>query len=138
MKTKQLLIAFLVLAGIALFVNFRGEDSPKTKVFNCAEYVYEPTELVLYCADAGQILQDIKWDDWSDSKAVGTATVTTNLCEPNCAAGNTETTSVEVELIDPKDVESVLTFSKVRLTYEKVPGSRPNPELIAIATTPLS
>ena len=137
MKSKQFLVIFLVIALAALFFVTRGNSEPKAKVFNCAEYVSQPTELVLYCADAGQILQDIKWSSWTDEKAVGSATVTTNLCEPTCADGNTETTNVEVELLEPIDAEGVLTFSKVQLTYEKVPGARPNPELIEIATTPL-
>ncbi len=137
MKTKPFLILILALVAIAVYLGFRGESTSQAKVFNCAEYVSQPNELVLYCADAGQILQDIKWSSWTDEKAVGSATVTTNLCEPTCADGNTETTNVEVELLEPIDAEGVLTFSKVQLTYEKVPGTRPNPEIIEIATTPL-
>ena len=98
MKTKPFLILILALVAIAVYLGFRGESTSQAKVFNCAEYVSQPNELVLYCADAGQILQDIKWSSWTEEKAVGSATVTTNLCEPTCADGNTETTNVEVEM----------------------------------------
>ncbi len=88
-------------------------------VVNCATFEQKPVELVLYCADAGQILTEISWSSWTNEEAVGSGTSTTNDCEPNCAAGTDVVTKVDIKLLKPvESAEGRLVFSQIEMQYE--------------------
>ena len=55
---------------------------------DCTRASVEPTEIVLTCADLGQVLQGLHWTTWSSSGAIGTGTLVYNDCEPDCANGS--------------------------------------------------
>ena len=88
-------------------------------MINCIETVSEPSELVLYCADAGQILTDITWDTWGDDTATGKGKSVTNTCDPNCAEGEFVTVDVALTLYDLVESEGKLVYSKVNMVYSE-------------------
>lgn len=88
-------------------------------VINCIESVSQPTELVLYCADAGQILTEITWSSWGGETAVGQGKSVTNTCEPTCAEGDFVTVGVDLTLSDLVESEGRLIYSKVSMVYSE-------------------
>lgn len=88
-------------------------------VINCIEAVSQPSELVLYCADAGQILTSISWSSWGDDTASGTGQSVTNTCMPNCAEGDFVTVDVDLTLYDLVESEGRLVYRKVNMVYSE-------------------
>ena len=104
-------------------------------VVNCVTFEQKPVELVLYCADAGQILNEISWASWASTNAIGVGTSTTNDCEPTCVEGNDVVSAVEIKLTAPitgKSGKSV--FSKVEIQYDKVQPSGVMDEVLDLPT----
>ena len=129
---------FALLVGLALTLSgcFNG-GSPNNFVFDCARTVQQPKELVLYCADAGQIVQDIRWFNWGLSSATGEGVVVTKLCDPNCAKGQVAQTPVKITLMEPRDVDGVSVFSVIQLLYTDPPAGHPRVENVDLATAPM-
>ena len=46
-----------------------GAQNQDIYVVNCVSFEEKPVELVLYCADAGQILNQITWSIWTNTQA---------------------------------------------------------------------
>ena len=104
-------------------------------VVNCATFEQKPVELVLYCADAGQILTEISWSSWTNEEAVGSGTSTTNDCEPNCAAGTDVVTKVDIKLLKPiESAEGRLVFSQIEMQYENPQPSGVMDEILDLPT----
>jgi len=104
-------------------------------VVNCATFEKKPVELVLYCADAGQILTEISWSSWTNEEAVGSGTSTTNDCEPNCAAGTDVVTKVDIKLLKPvESAEGRLVFSQIEMQYENPQPSGVMDEILDLPT----
>lgn len=104
-------------------------------VVNCVTFEQKPAEIVLYCADAGQILTEIKWSTWSSQEATGTGISTTNDCEPNCAAGTDVVTNVDIKLIKPvTSAEGRKVFSQIEMQYEKPQPSGVMDEVLDLPT----
>ena len=104
-------------------------------VVNCVTFEQKPVELVLYCADAGQILNEISWSNWTSTEAIGVGTSTANDCEPTCVEGNDVVSTVEIKLTAPitgKSGKSV--FSKVEIQYDKVQPSGLMDEVLDLPT----
>ncbi len=104
-------------------------------VVNCVTFEQKPVELVLYCADAGQILNEISWSSWESTNAIGVGTSTANDCEPTCVEGNDVVSTVEIKLTAPitgKSGKSV--FSKVEIQYDKVQPSGLMDEVLDLPT----
>gem|GEM_PF-658857 len=93
--------------------------SQNVYVINCIEAVSQPSELVLYCADAGQILTNITWDSWGDDTATGTGQSITNTCMPSCAEGDFVTVDVDLTLYELVESEGRLVYSKVNMVYSE-------------------
>jgi hypothetical protein len=84
----------------------------------------KPVELVLYCADAGQILNQITWSSWTSTEAKGSGISIANDCEPSCAEGNDVISLVEIKLTKPMTSESgKRVFSNIEIQYDKVQPS---------------
>lgn len=114
----------LILLGFLLIGCADEEISPapslsETYVINCIETVSQPSELVLYCADAGQILTDITWDAWGGQTAHGMGKSVTNTCEPNCAEGQFVTVDVDITLTNVVESEGKQIYSKVSMIYSE-------------------
>jgi len=104
-------------------------------VVNCVTFEEKPVELVLYCADAGQILNEITWSSWSPTEAIGTGTSTANDCEPTCAEGKDVISAVEIKLTKPVTSESgKRVFSNIEIQYDKVQPSGVMDEVLDLPT----
>jgi hypothetical protein len=104
-------------------------------VVNCVTFEQKPVELVLYCADAGQILNQIIWSSWTSSQAVGSGISTTNDCEPSCAEGNDVVSKVELRLFKPVTSDSgKFVFSQIEMQYDKVQPSGVMDEVLDLPT----
>lgn len=88
-------------------------------VINCLETASQPQELVLYCADAGQILTEISWDSWGQESARGLGRSLTNTCQPSCAEGDSVAVAVEITLSGLVESESRLFYSKASMVYSE-------------------
>jgi len=104
-------------------------------VVNCVTFEEKPVELVLYCADAGQILNEITWTSWTPTEATGAGTSTANDCEPSCAEGKDVISAVEIKLTKPMTSESgKRVFSKIEIQYDKVQPSGVMDEVLDLQT----
>lgn len=129
---------FALAAVLALTLSgcFDG-GSPNNYVFDCANTVQQPKELVLYCADAGQIVQNIRWFNWGLSSATGEGIVYTKLCDPNCAEGQVAQSDVKITLMEPREINGVSVFSVIQLLYTTPPAGHPRVENVDLATAPM-
>ena len=60
----------------------------QTVVVNCSfKQQTRPSNFILTCADAGDVLAHLHWASWGLSAAFATGTEQVNDCTPNCAAG---------------------------------------------------
>jgi hypothetical protein len=104
-------------------------------VVNCVTFEEKPVELVLYCADAGQILNEITWSSWTPTEAIGAGTSTANDCEPSCAEGKDVVSAVEIKLTKPMTSESgKRVFSNIEIQYDKVQPSGVMDEVLDLPT----
>jgi hypothetical protein len=104
-------------------------------VVNCVTFEEKPVELVLYCADAGQILNEITWSSWTPTEAIGAGTSTANDCEPSCAEGKDVISAVEIKLTKPVTSESgKRVFSNIEIQYDKVQPSGVMDEVLDLPT----
>ena len=104
-------------------------------VVNCVTFEEKPVELVLYCADAGQILNEITWSSWTPTEAIGAGTSTANDCEPSCAEGKDVISAVEIKLTEPITSESgKRVFSNIEIQYDKVQPSGVMDEVLDLPT----
>jgi hypothetical protein len=104
-------------------------------VVNCVTFEEKPVELVLYCADAGQILNEITWSSWTPTEAIGSGTSTANDCEPSCAEGKDVISAVEIKLTKPVTSESgKRVFSNIEIQYDKVQPSGVMDEVLDLPT----
>jgi hypothetical protein len=95
----------------------------------------KPVELVLYCADAGQILDQITWSSWTSSEAKGSGISIANDCEPSCAEGSDVISKVELRLFQPVSSDSgKIVFSQIEMQYDKVQPSGVMDEVLELPT----
>ena len=104
-------------------------------VVNCVTFEQKPVELVLYCADAGQILNQITWSSWTSTEAKGSGISIANDCEPSCAEGSDVTSKVEIRLFKPITSDSgKIVFSQIEMQYDKVQPSGVMDEVLDLPT----
>ena len=130
----------LALTAVSLLAFSLGgctAEPASTKIYTCVEYQSEPTEFTPYCADAGQIFSEIKWSDWGEATATGTAIATTNLCDPDCAAGNMIVGDVTLKLSKPQSHEGKMVFSQLVIAYDKPVAGRADPETLSLVLGPI-
>ena len=97
-----------------------------TVIFDCTgKSRVRPTALTLYCADAGEVLADIRWQTWGTATASASALDVLNTCKPDCAAGHSVSkhvtltasglalsgTSATYQLLTIRSAESAARFS---------------------------
>ncbi|MDA2977349.1 MAG: hypothetical protein O3B81_01065 [Actinomycetota bacterium] len=126
----------LVLAGcIQADPPVAGAQNQDIYVVNCVSFEEKPVELVLYCADAGQILNQITWSSWSSTQATGKGVSISNDCEPSCAEGSDVISAVEIRLLKPVTSESgKRVFSQIEMQYDKVQPSGVMDEVLDLPT----
>ena len=136
MRLLSLLTLSLVVSGCnqAAPVAQTSENSD-IYVVNCVTFEEKPVELVLYCADAGQILNEITWSSWTPTEATGVGTSTAKDCEPSCAEGKDVVSAVEIKLTKPITSESgKRVFSQIEIQYDKVQPSGVMDEVLDLPT----
>ena len=114
-----------------------AQSSENTDIYvvNCVTFEEKPVELVLYCADAGQILNEITWSSWTPTEAIGAGTSFANDCEPSCAEGSDVTSKVEIRLFKPITSDSgKIVFSQIEMQYDKVQPSGVMDEVLDLPT----
>lgn len=55
---------------------------------NCRKPRIEPRVIILACADAGVLVVNLRWSNWTTTHARGIGTLRYNDCKPNCATGH--------------------------------------------------
>ncbi len=55
---------------------------------NCTSPSVEPAEIVLTCADSGEVLTGLHWTNWTATSASAVGTLVYNDCIPDCASGH--------------------------------------------------
>lgn len=136
MRLLSLLTLSLVISGCNQAVP-AAQTSEDTDIYvvNCVTFEEKPVELVLYCADAGQILNEITWTSWTSTEAIGAGTSTANDCEPSCAEGKDVISAVEIKLTKPVTSESgKRVFSNIEIQYDKVQPSGVMDEVLDLPT----
>ncbi|MFW0789049.1 hypothetical protein [Gordonia sp. CPCC 205333] len=85
---------------------------PQTVIYDCggARQV-RPTEIIVYCGDAGITVGSITWKVWGRNTADGNGIQYTKLCVPNCAAGGVASRPVDIRLYKTVDGE----FTRITL-----------------------
>jgi len=92
----------------------------KIFVIDCNEFVEQPQELQLYCADGGHQLSKIMWVSWSAESTFGLATSTKNTCDPDCASGNYDVRIATLLLAEPIETsDGRMVFTRIALKYDR-------------------
>jgi hypothetical protein len=113
----------------------QGSENTDIYVVNCVTFEEKPVELVLYCADAGQILNEITWSSWTPTEAIGAGTSTRNDCEPSCYEGKDVISAVEIKLTKPvTSASGKRVFSNIEIQYDKVQPSGVMDEVLDLPT----
>jgi len=136
MRLLSLLTLSLVISGCNQTAPVaQSSENSDIYVVNCVTFEEKPVELVLYCADAGQILNEITWSSWTPTEATGAGTSTANDCEPSCAEGKDVISAVEIKLTKPVTSESgKRVFSNIEIQYDKVQPSGVMDEVLELPT----
>jgi hypothetical protein len=95
--------------------------SVQTVVVNCAfKEQVRPSNFILTCADAGDVLAHLHWVSWGPTAAFATGIEQINNCTPNCAAGKFINYPVLVNLWRPEALKGhpgTFYFSRVTRVY---------------------
>lgn len=55
---------------------------------DCTKPSVQPAEIVLTCADYGEVLQGLQWLSWTSASATAVGTLSYNDCTPDCGSGH--------------------------------------------------
>jgi len=85
-------------------------------------------EIVLTCADYGEVLEGLHWTSWTASSATAVGTLVYNDCVPDCAAGHEHhVPGTEVTLtVATRGASGTLVWSEVQENPEP-PGYETGP-----------
>ena len=111
--------AALCIGGVALAPAWSAADD--TVVVTCmGKAVVQPDEIVVTCADAGVMVDNITWTSWTANRARGTGTLVWNTCLPEtCVAGIVQKYKVRVTLGRVASAPSISAFTRMTLTFPK-------------------
>jgi len=117
-----------VAATLLLLVPASAGAIAPVKVSECGlkKPTTQPKSLILTCADAGVILNHLKWRYWGEQVATAMGTSTENDCKPNCAAGHDHDFGIVATLWRVKsNTAGGAQYTRVTVTYTgKHPGRR--------------
>lgn len=83
----------------------------------CLDQAVAPASVVLACADAGAITQELTWTSWGQPEATATGVLSVKTCQPSCAEGSREEYPVTLVASDLRDCSygepqyTLITFS---------------------------
>jgi hypothetical protein len=126
-RVRSVLVgALLVLGGagcgIADEVPVRDVTSApaadRVYLMECVEdqLVQQPASFTLACADAGESLDALEWQDWGADNATATGQVVVTDCEPDCANGTLKRYDVRVVADRLVAGEALQTYGRLRVT----------------------
>lgn len=118
-KIMSLIGTIALGGGVIAVAGAPATAAPVAHVSNCGELSTKPTELVLACADANEMLTELTWTGWSAGRATGKGRYEVNDCEPTCVAGTVRSYPVQVRLLVPKAQSGSRVFTKVALKFTK-------------------
>lgn len=83
---------------------------------DCQSPSLEPGSIILTCADAGVVVQDLHWRSWTARSAVAVGTLVYNDCTPSCAEGHFhDVANTTITLTVPvKDPSGQLVWSEIQ------------------------
>jgi hypothetical protein len=112
-----LVAAGALAAGTLVAPAAQAAGSPV--VIDClGKGVVKPAEIVLACADAGIMIDNIRWTSWKANRAKGVGTLVWNTCLPtDCASGLVEKYRVRITLRGLASGEGIDVFSKASLRF---------------------
>jgi hypothetical protein len=92
---------------------------------DCTSPSVEPAEVVLTCADDGEVLMGLHWASWTAASASAVGTLVYNDCNPDCATGQHHSVpGTTVTLTVPiRGADGILVWSEVKRTPSR-PGMR--------------
>jgi hypothetical protein len=101
-----------------------GCDPPYATAWinDCGALVSAPKSFVLTCADANYELAALNWHAWGSPTATATATVHSNDCTPNCAAGHFHSYKANVAADRLIACGKARIYARLTISY---PGARP-------------
>ncbi|MBO3143360.1 hypothetical protein [Dermatophilus congolensis] len=84
--------------------------------------VQRPSSFTLACADSNSALDSVKWDNWGDTQATGSAVLRENSCVPNCAEGKPVSYPVRIKATGALTANGAGAYTSIEITYtDKVP-----------------
>jgi hypothetical protein len=94
-----------------------GGDTNVEVYGNCRSPKFEPPQIVLACADYGELLTSLRWTSWTAKMATATGTFRYNDCTPDCANGHFhDVRSVQVALTTAvRGASGALVWSRVHI-----------------------
>ena len=118
--------AFVAMPIATASAGSGNDDQIRAYVSDCVKQVYKPKTITVFCADAGVVINKIRYKKYNSRTATGTGTATVNLCEPNCAAGNTQNFKVRFKLYRVTQCGDAYQYRRLRVRYvgPKPPGDR--------------
>lgn len=87
-------------------------------VGDCQTAQYEPTSIVVACADAGIVARALHWTAWGPTSATGSGLVATNGCVPNCAQGTPASYPASVMLSGVASSSAGPVFTTLSVHYD--------------------
>lgn len=118
-KPYTAFLAIATAAAVAIPATAASAQNTKLRVFvsNCETQVYKPKSITAFCADAGVIINKVKYSSYGAKTATGTGVAAVNLCEPNCAAGKTKNFKVRFTLSKVTQCGDSYQFRRLKFTY---------------------
>jgi hypothetical protein len=104
--------AFAAPAGAA-------NDNLHVYVSNCIKQVYKPKTITIACADAGFVVNGIKYSSYTAKAAAGTGTAVVNTCDPSCVAGKSIKYPVKIALARVTQCGDSFQFRRVTVSFTK-------------------
>ncbi len=118
-RTGAIASSLVLGAGLLAFGGSAAQAASSPQVNDCGSLETRPAELILACADANELVQNIRWTSWKNKKAVGTGTYRINDCDPTCAAGEFDSYRVRIVLQSPKSQSGERVYSRAILRFPK-------------------
>ena len=84
---------------------------------DCRTPTVMPTQIVMACADHGELFVNLRWSGWASDQAAAVGTFRYNDCTPNCANGHFhEVPNVHVTLSAPvRGANRGLVWSRLQM-----------------------
>jgi hypothetical protein len=111
------------LAGLMPSALAKRSHAPTVVSASCHGHNFRPGHMVLACGDAGLYVEQLDWKHWGRQEANGIGVGVGKTCDPYCAAGGTESASMEIRLDKPRQCAADGRVHFTRVHYRWTYGS---------------